>query len=361
MSAIASRTRRLLGSRLRSIVALEALLWLGGAGLLLAQIACVETTAVDPVPENIHLADATFTPAFVGRRSSLPALVRYWLPTGESVTVTWPEIRIARACNLCRRAQECPNFYFRPGDYGVTVNHRPPDSDSVVEDARFGMLDGCPGVSNLPSFSPTGTGDYLAHFTVAGTAPIPSEPGKWLRMNVLSTSFTLPPRLMQPGAQPDEWIWTAKGDSTTLKEAFHPDLRVGKVRVLVGTCATPPAQGREDECGADLLMDPAFTMRQVIAPQYVRVRSLDVSVQDCHGEASAPDGDIDLGPDPNSPRSSRCRPRFDLVRVTPNYNSLETQAGAPLTWRVVFSAEDGFPLPDPGQQVWIEFTLVPAP
>ena len=363
MIPAASRSRHALRPRERPrwIVVVEAVVWLGAALLLLAQIACVRQEALDFAPGSVHLSDATFTPAFVAGRASLPARVRYWVAPEPAVAVTWSEIRFGQSCNLCLSQESCPTGQFTlPPQTRVTVYHRPTDSDPLVEDARFDIVSGCTGVSSPPTFGPTSTGDYLAHVSYPDLPPVPSEPGAWVRINVLPSEFTLPPRLMRPGASADEWVWSALWEPQRVKEAFDPRLRVGRVRVLVGTCTAPPREGQEDECGMDLLMDPAFTMRRVIAPQYVRVRSLDVSVQDCHGEASRPDGDIDLGPDPASPRTSRCRPRHALVGVTPNYHSLETQASAPLTWRVVFSAADGFPLPDPGQQVWIEFTLVPA-
>jgi hypothetical protein len=108
-------------------------------------------------------------------------------------------------------------------------------------------------------------------------------------------------------------------------------------------------------------MDPAFTMRQVIAPYWVRIRAGFTELQNCRGVAAAPDGDINLGANPGNSNTSFCRPHSNLVLVTPNYSAQERQAGTPLTWRVEFSTEAGFPPPDPGQQVWIEFTLVPGP
>ena len=104
-------------------------------------------------------------------------------------------------------------------------------------------------------------------------------------------------------------------------------------------------------------MDPQFAMENVIAPHYVRVAN-----QDCRGMATpGGDGDIDLGVDPNNPQQSRCRPQFHLIFLTPAYSSDETLAGTPVTWTVEFSEADGFPPPDAARQVWIEFTLVPAP
>lgn len=364
MIAAVARIRAALGSpaRSRGILAVEAVVGLGAILLLLSQIACVSQTPLDFAPGSVHLTDATFVPAFVDDRASLPARVRYWVAPAPPVSVTWPEIRFGQSCNFCLPQDSCPTGRFTvPPATSVTVNHRRIDSDMLVEDARFSISSGCAGTSDPPTFAPSETGDYLAHVSYPDLPPVPSQPGTSVRFNVLSSKFTLPPRLMQPGAASDEWLWSGIRDSTTVKEAFDPRLHVSKVRVLVGTCAVPPMEGRGDECGGDLLMDPAFTLQRVIAPQYVRVRSQGVPVQDCHGEASAPDGAVDLGPDPANNRASLCRPNHNLVFVTPNYRSDEPQAGATLTWRVVFSAEDGFPLPSAGEQVWIEFTLVPAP
>ena len=148
-----------------------------------------------------------------------------------------------------------------------------------------------------------------------------------------------------------------QGDvSGTVKEAFDPKLHVGKVRVLVGTCSLTGASPKGDECGNDALMDPAFTLTRVVAPHYVRVAN-----QDCRGLMGAPDGDIDLSPDPADAMKSLCRPHFSVIEVTPNQRAADNSASARLRWPVEFSADDGFPPPDPSEQVWIEFTLVPRP
>lgn len=342
-------------------IAIEAGIWLAAAYLLLAQIGCVQVEGIPATPQSLRLSDATFRPAFVTQGRSLPAEVRYWVALDEPVTVTWSDVQIGTACNLCS-IQTCESRVSTVNPPTVSVRHRPPVGDGTVEDARFPLLLGCPSPAGRPPvFTPTETGQFLAHLSVPGVEPIPSQPGAWLPVNVLSASFTLPPRRLQRAATGgDAWEWRARGGTGAVKEAFDPRLRVGRVRVLVGTCAAPAAEPRDDECGMDGLMDPAFTVERVIAPHYVRAQANLASLQDCRGVASAMDGDIDLGPDPDSPGSSRCRPQNNLVFVTPNFQSQENAAGLPITWRVEFSEAAGFPPPDPGRQLWIEFTLVPA-
>jgi hypothetical protein len=332
--------------------------WLVAVWALLSQIACVRNEAIPLGPDTLYLKDATFTPDFAVKRgndqASLTATVRYWTAPGRSFTVTWPEVRLAPECNRCIEI-DCPPRLADPP--AVAVFHRASLAAEISEDASFDVLAGCPGSNLGPAvFTPSVTGEYLAHLTFPGLT-FPSDPGVWFPISVLSNLFAMPPRLLTPLPGGTSWQWQARRDAGGLKEAFDPRLRVGRVRILLGTClATPPAP-RDDECGTDQLMDPQFTMDGVIAPHYLRVAQ-----QDCRGEVTPNgDGDIDLGVDPSDPAKSRCRSQFRLVFFTPAYLSDETQAGTPVIWKVEFSADDGFPPPEQGRQVWIEFTLVPAP
>jgi hypothetical protein len=248
----------------------------------------------------------------------------------------------------------------------VVVFHRLPEEPAIVEDLpRFSYLSGCPGASEGPAvFTPMVTAEYLAHIVFSSLAPIPSELRTWFPIHVLSSSFTMPPRLLKPvmGTAGATWTWQARRDAGDLKEAFDPRLHVGRVRILLGTCVATPATPRDDECGDDKLMDSSFMMERVIAPHYVRVGNVAANLQQCRGlDTPNGDGDIDLGVDPSNPTRSRCRPQPDLVLLTPAYSSLETEAGTPIIWTVEFSEMDGFKPPDETRQVWIEFTLVPSP
>lgn len=109
-------------------------------------------------------------------------------------------------------------------------------------------------------------------------------------------------------------------------------------------------------------MDESFTQARVIAPHYVRFGTAAVADTACRGlQGPSGDGDIELGPDPSDPTKSLCRPHFPPIAVTPNYVSAERDANERLLWRVEFSAADGFPPPNLGEEVWIEFTLEPRP
>ncbi len=342
-------------------MALEIPMWLGAALLLLTQIACPSYEVSLATPENTHLKEVSFTPDFVTQKASPPAQVRYWLAPNRSVAVTWKELYLASGCNRCLRSSCNENAPI--GSSVVLVRHRAALNADYVDDARFSALAGCIGEreGDPAVFVPTATGEYLAFILLDKNVPeqglFPSEPNAPFPMKVLSSPFVMPPRLMMPaGDNTWEWMGREGGDTGTVKEAFDPKLRVGKVRVLVGTCSLTGASPKGDECGDDALMDPAFTRTRVVAPHYVRVAN-----QDCRGLMGAPDGDIDLSPDPADARKSLCRPHFSVIEVTPNQLSAESQASARLRWRVEFSADDGFPPPDPSEQVWIEFTLVPRP
>jgi hypothetical protein len=348
-------------------MALEIPMWLGAALLLLTQIACASYEVTIVTPENTHLKNVSFTPDFVAQNASRPAQVRYWLAPNRSVAVTWTELYLGSGCNQCRRSS-CNED--RPINYPfVLVRHRAALDAEYVEDARFSALGGCTGEPEGPPalFAPTATGEYLAFIFFADQnmpeqALFPSEPNTPFPMKVLSSPFVMPPRLMMAVGD-NAWEWRGlRGTSVdVVKEGFDPRLRVGKIRVLVGTCSRRGDEPRTDECGNDDLMDPAFSSTRIAPAHYIRVRNELVSLQDCRGERGSEDGNINLGPNPSDPATSLCRPQFHLVQLTPNYSSQETAASATLTWRVEFSADDGFPPPDPGEQVWIEFTLEPGP
>ena len=342
-------------------MALEIPMWLGAALLLLTQIACASYEVSIATPENTHLKEVSFTPDFVTQKASPPAQVRYWLAPNRSVTVTWKELYLASGCNQCLRSSCNENAPI--GSSVVLVRHRAALDADYVDDARFSALAGCIGEpeGGPAVFVPTATGEYLAFISPrperAGAGSLPQR-----AQCAVPDEGALEPVRDAPAPHDAGWgqhvgvDGPGGGVTGTVKEAFDPKLRVGKVRVLVGTCSLTGASPKGDECGDDALMDPAFTRTRVVAPHYVRVAN-----QDCRGLMGAPDGDIDLSPDPADARKSLCRPHFSVIEVTPNQLSAESQASARLRWRVEFSADDGFPPPDPSEQVWIEFTLVPRP
>jgi len=350
------------------LVAMEIPMWLGAALLLLAQIAC--QSSAGPIgfsPETMHLKDVSFTFDFVARKASKPALVRYWVASNQTVTVNWKELYVGTECNLCQRSH-CERELRLPTVPLVSVRHRPNMDAKYLENAQFEMLTGCvEGPEGGPAtFSPTETGEHLAFlFLPTGqmsppdAAYIPSEPATSVTINVISNRFTMPPRYMTK-VDDNTWEWRSReGADGMVKEAFDPRLHVGKVVVLIGTCTLRGPDIPDDECGTDAVLNEAFKQTRKIAPHYVRFGD-----KQCRGlqvPSGDGDGDIDLSPDPSDPMKSLCRPQFHVIAVTPNYVSAESNANERLLWRVEFSAMDGFPPPNPDEEVWIEFTLVPAP
>ena len=354
------------------LVAMEIPMWLGAALLLLAQIACQSAELIGP--ETVHLKEVSFTFDFVARKASKPAQVRYWVALNQTVTVNWKELYVGSECNLCQRSS-CDRGFTYPTEPVVSVRHRAKLDAKYVESAQLGMLTGCVAEPDggPATFSPTETGEHLAFlFQPTGEMPppetqyIPSEPATSVMINVISNSFTMPPRYMTK-VDDNKWEWRSRegtGGNGMVKEAFDPRLQVGKIRVLIGTCNLLGPVPRDDECGADAVMDESFTQARVIAPHYVRFGDLPATSTGCRGQqvmSAEGDGDIDLGPDPSDPSRSLCRPHFSPIAVTPNYASAERDANQRLLWRVEFSAADGFPPPNPGEEVWIEFTLEPRP
>ena len=394
-----------------------------GGTLLWSQIACVPTVDLQNISDveyqasRTRLTDVRFEPSFVGEDSDwkLPGSSGnvYWLAPREQVRVKWKDLLASadigsgpRDCDLCAA-------FTARSDHGMAVCADPAENQYVgfMELKELGVIsDGPPGPvptdlqtialvwqygcfsrTTAPRNPPTVTINrsgtwavvFLRAYDVdAAIAITAGRPGVALQPTVgvpAARMWVVPSggrRVMDPRKLEkyvdigDVRTWkfrlgqTERDGVRFWDENFSPQLKVGRIQVFKAKIVF------DDPFFPECEFVGCFQISGAAVPARIRVYQepnnpdtcsgdLSCDVFFCRGDATAPDGNIDLRScrDPSSPARD-ATPAY-LTDVVPDPSDPATFIKDPLTWVVEFNDSRGFPAPTlaEGEDLWIQFTL----